>query len=97
MTRQEKDELIKFLQLMLTRQDLYKAGLCTWAGHLYGANLITYGGRVRLRDYISNNRPSKFSSLDAYKCRKSGFYWSIKKLKPRLKWIHKHIKLLSKD
>jgi hypothetical protein len=42
--------------------------------------------------YIRKNRPSKFSSIDAFECRNSNYYWKIRDINPRIKWLKKHIK-----
>jgi hypothetical protein len=85
----------ELLQVMLDNQDLFTSGLCNWAIRLYYKDIISYEESKLLDSYIENNRPSKYSSLKAYKARKTWWYWPHGEIKPRLKWIKKHIKLNS--
>ena len=51
----------------------------------------------RLDDYINSHRPAKFSSYDAFKYRKSAYYWTPFQIKPRIKWLKQEIKKLEKQ
>ncbi len=85
----------ELLQVMLDKQDSFYYGLCNWADDLISIKIITYDEWVYLKDYIKDNRPSKWSSLDAFLHSNTGMYWRSKNIKPRIKWIKKHIKLNS--
>lgn len=85
----------ELLQTMLDNQDFFSIGLCAWASDLYYFNLITYEERIVLRSYIRDNRPSKYSSINAFIHKDSDFYWFEGDISPRIKWIKKHIKLNS--
>lgn len=85
----------ELLQVMLDNQKLYNVGLCNWANILYFNDLITHEERMSLRKYIDKNRPNKWSSLNAFLHRNSLFYWNTDNIKPRIKWIKKHIKELN--
>ncbi len=84
----------ELLQLMLERQDQFAKGLCLWVGLLCRANIITYVEYSLLKEYIDNNRPSKYSSLSAFKNRRGAYYWNKGDIKPRIKWINKQIEKL---
>lgn len=82
----------ELLELMLEHQECFSAGLCQWNDRLYLNNIITCEESDELQYYINNNRPSKYSSLDAYNHQHSGYYWADRNIKPRIKWLKKHIK-----
>jgi hypothetical protein len=87
-----KERSIKeLLQLMLDNQNLFKEGLCSWNNELYWSCLITRREHDILRNYIRYNRPSIFSSIKAFVSRNSGYYWECGDIKPRIKWLKKHI------
>lgn len=89
----EKNRTIKeLLQLMLDEQHLFRSGLCSWANDIFYKSKMSFGEKEILTDYIKNNRPSMFSSIDAFKNRKTSFYWKENNIEPRIKWINKHIK-----
>jgi hypothetical protein len=90
-----KERSIKeLLQIMLKKQDYFGNGLCRWADNLYRNYFINYKERKIIRNYIDNNRPSMFSSIDAFKYRTDGYYWEPENIKPRIKWLKKHISKL---
>ena len=87
----------ELLEVMLEHQDKFRLGLCIWTQELRLYRIISFSECVHLKDYIKNNRPSTFSSWDYFKYSFSGsrFYWEASEIKPRIKWIKKHIKKLS--
>jgi hypothetical protein len=87
----KKRDIKELLQLMLDNQNLFKTGLCHWNNYLYWNCLITSHEYFILRNYIENNRPSMFSSIDAFLSKNSIFYWKNKNITPRIKWLKKHI------
>lgn len=92
----EERTIKQLLQLMLEHQELFvgEIGLCHWNFTLYTESLITFKERCLLKDFIDNNRPSKYSSMDAFNDRYRMFYWKSGDIKPRIKWIKKHISRL---
>jgi hypothetical protein len=84
----------ELLQLMLERQDQFAKGLCIWIDLLNWSGIITYDELKLLLDYIDHNRPSKFSSLSAFKNRRGKYYWNKGDITPRIKWINKQIEKL---
>ena len=84
----------ELLQVMLDNQNLFKEGLCCWNTELYLSCLITMEERDTLRDYILNNRPSMFSSIEAFVSRNSCYYWKCGDVKPRIKWLNRQINKL---
>lgn len=82
----------ELLQIMLDNKQYFFSGLCSWSNEIHCNGLINGYEWKTLREYIDKNRPSKFSSIDAFKSRKSGYYWKNGNINPRIKWIKKHIK-----
>jgi len=95
MTHQEKRIVQKVLLTLLKHKELFSSGLCGWVNELSSCRLISGEEFDVIRVYIDSNRPSKYSSLGAYLYRKNNFYWPPYRLKPRLRWINKHLDILS--
>ena len=88
----KKERTIKeLLQLMLEHQELFVYGLCSWVTNVKINGKITFHEKYVLMDFIYKNRPSKYSSIGAFKYRGRMFYWKSDNIKPRIKWIKKHI------
>ena len=85
----------ELLQVMLDNQQLFEEGLCKWIIRLFHNKLITATEFCHLTFYVRGNRPSKFSSIDAWQHRDAQYYWKFGDIKPRIKWIKQHIKKLS--
>lgn len=85
----------QLLELMLQNKNLFLNGLCCWAVNLHASCIISNIEYDKLRMYIERNRPSKYSSVDAYIHSNSVYYWKMNKIEPRIKWIKKQIKKLS--
>ena len=85
----------ELLELMLSQKQLYRSGLCRWVQDIYSKDIISWEESEALLLYIRTNRPSAFSSISAFKRRNSTFYWELRDIKPRLKWLEKHIKKLN--
>ena len=90
-TRTEKE----LLEVMLERIRIATTGLCHFNDQLYIRGIITNNEHTIISDYIKNNRPSKFSSWNAYCNCRSNWYWTSGKVKYRIKWLKQHIKKLS--
>jgi hypothetical protein len=97
-----RDDLVKMagdrsikdlLNLTLENQELFDVGLCNWFVKLLGQELISSSEFCRLYEYIDKNRPSKFSSIEAFLHRNISYFWNPGNIKPRIKWLKKHIKL----
>ena len=82
----------ELLQLMLDNVNLIEDGLCGLQTKLRCFDIITAEERFLIHNYIDHNRPSKFSSIDAFKNRGSLFYWERGAKEPRIKWLKNHIK-----
>ena len=80
------------LQIMLDNQKVFQSGLCSWASGLP----LSYEEWRNLKKYIKENRPSMFSSTDAFLHCTDCHYWKVGDINPRLKWINQHIQKLSK-
>ncbi len=81
----KKERTIKeLLQLMLKHQDLFDLGLCVWVINL---NFHTTHKEHRiLQRYIKENRPKNFYWLIG-----TAYYWESGDIRPRIKWLKKHI------
>jgi hypothetical protein len=89
-----KERSIKeLLEFMLKNQRLFSRGLCYWCNQMYDYGLLKTQEYLKLRMYIDENRPSPFSSFNALIYFNNNYYWRSGKIKPRIKWIKKHIKL----
>lgn len=86
----------ELLELMLSRTDLFRFGLCQTVNKLYFTDIITVEECNLVEHYINSHRPSKFSSINAYIHRNDTYFWTKGDIKPRIKWLKKHIKLNSK-
>lgn len=92
----EERPIKELLQLMLENQKLFINGLCSWKANLYLEDVINMEESIALAIFIDNNKPSKYSSFAAYKHRnaRDGYYWQADNIKPRVKWLKKHISRL---
>jgi hypothetical protein len=80
---------------MLEHQDFYDTGLCAWVNSLHLCKIISTEEGFHLKNYIRNNRPSKYSSFESFIHRDCNYYWGSGNHIPRIKWIKQHIKKLS--
>ncbi len=85
----------ELLQLMLNNKHLFIDGLCQWNRALCQNQLIDYKEYSTLEDYIDDNAPFFFTIKRSFWYRGYRYYWPKGDIKPRLKWINKHIKLNS--
>lgn len=83
------------LKVMYSNQSLLADGLCNLVLRIRAHELITADEKIILLKYIEKNRPSRFSSWDAFVHSGTVYYWSSGKTNPRIKWLIKHIKLNS--
>jgi hypothetical protein len=87
----------ELLEVLLKNQQHFTFGLCSWFRKLYFCDIISSEESILLDNYIKEHRPSKYSSIGAWKTRNSNWYWPTRKIAPRLKWINQHIKKLSNE
>ena len=92
----EERGIKELFEVMLNNQKLFTKSLCSWSSRLRVNKQITLEEDIFLYRYIAENRPSKFSSHNAWLHRNYSYYWECGDIKPRIKWIKKHIKKLSK-
>ncbi|HSE99743.1 MAG TPA: hypothetical protein VLA48_02515 [Nitrososphaeraceae archaeon] len=89
----------ELLQLMLDNQYLFDNGLCRWRFNLrwsdFNNPIINQKESDLLETYIEKNRPHPLSSLNALLNFTNTYYWKKSDIKPRIKWIEKHIRLNS--
>ena len=84
----------ELLQVMLDNKNLFEYSLCYWSDHLLDKLIISKEESIILKQYILDNRPSKWSSWSAYINRNSNYYWKHGKIKYRTKWLNEQIKKL---
>jgi hypothetical protein len=83
----------ELLELMLENQQFFKSGLCRWIENMYRRGIITEAECYRLEYYLSQNKPITFYKI--LRMNNNRYWWRIGDIKPRIKWIEKHIKKLS--
>ena len=83
----------ELLEGLLENKNLFRVGLCQWSSDLRWSEIRINDEECKLLlEYIREHRPSRFSSIDAFKHRKKNFYWQPKDIKPRIEWLKKHIR-----
>jgi len=85
----------ELLKLMLENEECFEPfqdGLCGWVNILYIRDIIKEEEYTVLRKYMNDNKPSIFSSVERFRHRNSDYWWKMGDIKPRIKWIKKHIK-----
>lgn len=87
----------QLLELMLSNIHLFYGGLCYFNDRLRCRDLITDDEHNVIHKYIRYNRPSKFSSWNAFWNCNNLFYWTPGDVEHRVKWLNKHINKLSKS
>ena len=85
--------LLSLLEIMEQSTHLFEASLCQLTSDMWAVDLITVKESDLLYKYIRENRPSKYSSIAAFKSRKNSFYWPKGEIKYRLSWLRKHIEI----
>jgi hypothetical protein len=96
MKNQKQRNIKELLEVMLNNQHLFSSGLCQWvvSCHLY--DQISEGEWRTLDTYIQKNKPRGAINKFLISFR-GGFYWKKGNIKPRIKWIKKHLKNLKKN
>jgi hypothetical protein len=79
----------ELLELMLENQQYFEDGLCGWIFTIRLWDRITTEEYYELKKYLSQNKPITFHRIF------SAFWWKRGDIKPRIKWIKRHIKKLS--
>lgn len=81
----------ELLQLMLNHiRWMGGFGLCALIWELYREGLISFEEEKILIRYLKENRPKNLRTYF-----KSPWYWTQGRQRPRIKWLKKHIKILS--
>ena len=75
-------------QLVLSRQNLFKLGLCLWVNEVYFKGEILKSEFDYLRMVLDNNLPVK----DSW-----GWCWELGKIQPRIDWINERIKQIENE
>lgn len=89
-TTKELLELVKY-RFIAAREGERLLGLCNVVEQLLAENMINSKEFQYLEYYIKKHRPVNIRTLqggnsDGY------FYWNRHKIKPRIKWLNKHIR-----
>ena len=71
----------ELLQLMLDRQDLFRSGLCGWAGNLYIEDAITSNEYNSLMKFIAIKNPASAGN----------YWWKRGEIEPRIEWIKQQL------
>jgi hypothetical protein len=77
----------ELLEIMLKNEGYFNCGLCDWVSRLFINNIISLDEKYKLKTYIRENKPFNWRTF-----LKSAYYWKPGNIKPRIKWIKKHIK-----
>lgn len=85
----------ELLKLMLKNKQLFNAGLCCWVVEMYRNKIITRDERILLLIYINNNKPKLkwYNPHRLFNNNYPAYYWILGCIKPRIKWLKKHIEL----
>ena len=79
----------ELLQVMLDNIENLSGGLCSLGFHMMAYKTITSDELQLLLEYIIKNRPyNLYRIFGIYK----SYYWKPGKIKPRLRWLKRHIK-----
>jgi hypothetical protein len=89
--------VLELLEVMNQNRHLFRDGLCHWALDLYGCDLIDSQEYFLLKTYIKDNKPSTFSSWNAFFGISAPFYWKKGDPEPRIQWLLRHIKKLEHE
>ncbi len=79
----------ELLQLMLDNKQMFYDGLCSWKNELHFRGLITSEELSLLYKYIANNKPFTLHRMFS----SGSYYWKMKNIKPRIKWLKYHISI----
>lgn len=75
------------LQVALDNKKYFRSGLCNWFYELWCLRLINTSEYLLINRYIKSNKPFLAELFNKY------FYWRKGDIKPRIKWIEKHISI----
>ncbi len=78
----------ELLTVMLENQQLFRVGLCFWVDYLFRIDIITDDECNNLHNYIGSNKPITLFRIFT----STNYYWKLYDIKPRIKWIKRHIK-----
>lgn len=86
----------KLYKAFIDNQDLFNSGLCYWTSLLEQNSKITELEENYLDWLINNNEPTKkwyhwLISIEEVTSEPDWHYWTKDKIKPRLKWLKKHL------
>jgi hypothetical protein len=75
-------------ELVLSRQDLFWVGLCTWI------NVLANSGVINVKEWKFLHKTLRFNLPE--KC-ENGWCWKPSKIQPRIDWINERIKQLENE
>jgi hypothetical protein len=81
-------KLLVFLRDYIRDTDRFFNGMCLIIMRMNNQNLISLDERVLLIRYFEENKPKHI---------KTSYWWKVGDKVPRLKWLNKQIKKLSKQ
>ena len=96
-----KKELLQLLLNYIVNynsvDDYEICGLCSTTYDLFMDRLIDRDEFGTIIDYIKENRPNNLRTIaNSITILHISYYWKKGKIKPRIKWLKKHINKLSK-
>jgi hypothetical protein len=75
-------------ELVLSGQDFFEDGVCTWIELMCDLDIITYDEFAFLKNSLYENKPKD-------KCR--AYFWQSGELQSRIDWINERIKQLEEQ
>lgn len=79
----------ELLQVFLDNQHAFSTGLCNWTDKLSG--ILSWEERLKIENLIEKHKPI-LAKLGISKDSKWNYYWKKGEIKPRIKWLKKHLK-----
>lgn len=99
-TQRTTKELLELLLNKEFQRRYFNLGLCGFVWRLYENNIIVEDERKVLIDYIHKHFPINKNTIYSFFAEnfknRNYFYWNPGNIKPRERWIKKHIRKLSK-
>lgn len=91
-------ETIVVFSKMLKREEYFNSGLCFWVSRMLLEEEISPRQRTLAHEYIKSNKPSNFWDMSRiFNQPQNVYYWKEGDIKPRIKWLRKHVDILRKE
>lgn len=93
---ESKRPIVELLVILKQKEHLFELGICGWVHRLHEYKIINSEELDSLLEYVWENDPRWLTNLLGITKKGKGFYWQSEEIKPRLKWIDRHINKLGK-